>query len=51
LTSITPTLLTKPFDEKGKLIDPKKESKAKVKKETETNPAKSVELNKQLKLL
>ena len=41
----------KPFDEKGKVIEPKKEPKAKAKKQPEIKPEKIVDLNKQLKLL
>jgi DNA modification methylase len=41
----------KPFDEKGKVIEPKKEPKAKAKKEPEIKPEKTVNLNEQLKLL
>jgi DNA modification methylase len=41
----------KPFDEKGKVIEPKKEPKAKAKKEPEIKPEKTVDLNEQLKLL
>jgi hypothetical protein len=39
----------KPFDEKGKVVEPKKETKAK--KEPEIKTEKPVELNEQLKLL
>jgi hypothetical protein len=41
----------KPFDEKGKVVEPKKEAKSKVKKAPEKNPEKTVVLNEQLKLL
>ena len=41
----------KPFDEKGKVVEPKKETKAKVKKEPKIKPEKTVKLNEQLKLL
>jgi site-specific DNA-methyltransferase (adenine-specific) len=41
----------KPFDEKGKVVEPKKETKAKVKKEPQIKPEKKIELNEQLKLL
>jgi DNA modification methylase len=41
----------KPFDEKGKVIEPKKETKPKAKKQPEIKPEKTVDLNEQLKLL
>jgi len=41
----------KPFDEKGKVVESKKEAKSKAKKAPEKNPEKTVVLNEQLKLL